>query len=114
VIYHLIFTFLFLLGLYAVLIHKNLIKMVIGLSIMESAAFLWTISLSNKGGMIPIYQQAVRLAGKQSFNDPVPQALTLTGIVIGASTTALLLTMIIELKKLAGSINPEEVQGLIE
>jgi len=111
VIYNLVFIILFMLGFSLLFLAKNLIKVVIGLNIMESAVFFWVISLSNKGGVLPIVQPGVKI---EIFNDPVPQALVLTGIVIGASTTALLLTLVIELSKLKNSIKIEEVKGLNE
>lgn len=110
-IYNLVFIILFLLGLYTILIKKSLIKMVIGLNIMEASIFFWVIAVNNNGGMMPIYQLSTET---QLTVDPVPQALILTGIVIGASTTAFLLTLIIELKKLSGSINTNAVKGLGE
>jgi multicomponent Na+:H+ antiporter subunit C len=75
---------------------------------MEAALFFWVISFSDKGKLIPIYQGTTT----GLMNDPVPQALILTGIVIGASTTALLLTLIIELNKFTDSINLEQIEGM--
>lgn len=83
--------------------------MVIGLNIMEASVFFWVIAMSSNEGAAPIVQLDKTI---EYFNDPVPQALVLTGIVIGASTTALLLTLVIELNKLEGSIEPDEVKGL--
>ncbi len=108
-VYNVVFLFLFMLGFYAILLKKSLIKMVIGLNIMEAATFFWVIATSNKWAQIPIYQPGNI---GQAMNDPVPQALILTGIVIGASTTALLLTLIIELNKFADSIEIERMEGL--
>ncbi len=110
-IYNIVFVILFIIGLYTVLVKKSMIKMVIGLNIMEAAIFFWVISLSNTGKLIPIFQKYME---KKAVNDPIPQALILTGIVIGASTTAFLLTLIIELKKLGGSINLDNIKGLSE
>ncbi len=85
--------------------------MVIGLNIMEIAVFFWVIAVSDTGKSVPIYHLNKFAA---SFNDPVPQALTLTGIIIGASTTALLLTFIIELNKFADTIDSNKLEGLNE
>mgnify|MGYP006277074269 CR=1 FL=1 len=105
---HLVFILLFLIGLYAVLVKKSLIKMVIGLSIMEASLFFWVIAISDEGNLIPIYHKA----STGLMNDPVPQALILTGIVIGASTTALLLTFIIELNKFTDTIELDQLEGM--
>ena len=106
---NLIFIILFMLGFYALVMKTNLIKNVIGLNIMEAAVFFWVISFSDIGGEVSIHRLGEQMV---NFNDPVPQALTLTGIVIGASTAALLLTLIIELNKFTGTIDREELEGL--
>lgn len=108
-IYNYVFIFLFLLGMYTVLIKKNLIKMVIGLNIMEAATFFWVIAVSNNGGNIPIYKLGET---NVMMNDPLPQALILTGIVISASTTAFLLTLIIELNKFTNCVDLDKLKGL--
>lgn len=106
---NLIFIILFMLGFYALIMKTNLIKNVIGLNLMEAAVFFWVISFSDIGGNISIHRLGTKIT---KFNDPVPQALTLTGIVIGASTAALLLTLIIELNKFSGTIDRDELKGL--
>ena len=106
---NLVFILLFMLGFYALVMKTNLIKNVIGLSIMEAAVFFWVISFSDIGGEVAIHKLGEELA---KFNDPVPQALTLTGIVIGASTSALMLTLIIELNKFTDTIDREKIEGL--
>ncbi|TDO85258.1 multicomponent Na+:H+ antiporter subunit C [Halanaerobium saccharolyticum] len=106
---NLIFIILFMLGFYALVMKTNLIKNVIGLNIMEAAVFFWVISFSDVGGEVSIHKLGEEVT---KFNDPVPQALTLTGIVIGASTAALLLTLIIELNKFSGTIDREKIEGL--
>lgn len=106
---NLIFIILFILGFYALVMDSNLIKNVIGLTIMESAIFYWVIAFSNVGGEVAIHKMG---SSSSHFNDPIPQALTLTGIVIGAGTAALLLTLIIELNKFAGTIDRDKLKGL--
>ncbi len=106
---NLVFVIIFMLGFSLIFLGKTLIKMVIGLNIMESSVFFWVISISKNGGFSPIIQPGINV---ELYNDPIPQALLLTGIVIGASTTALLLTLIIDLGKFQGDIYPEEIKGL--
>ncbi len=106
---NLVFSILIFIGLYAIYIKRNMIKIVIGLSILESAVFFWVIATNDNGGKLPFYQVAQN--GIEMI-DALPQALTLTGIVIGASTTALLLTFIIELDKFTGTHNLDNLKGL--
>ena len=104
-----IFIILFMVGLYALIMKTNLIKNVIGLNIMEASVFFWVIAFSDVGGDVAIHKMGEEFT---KFNDPVPQALTLTGIVIGASTAALMLTLIIELNQFTDTIDRDEIEGL--
>ncbi|MGM0410012.1 MAG: sodium:proton antiporter [Bacillota bacterium] len=106
---NLVFSILVFIGFYAIFLKRNMIKIVIGLSILESAAFYWVIATNDKGGKLPFYQITEK---GMDMIDALPQALTLTGIVIGASTTALLLTFVIELDKFTGTHNLDNLKGL--
>jgi|GEM_PF-55195 len=99
-----------LIGLYIVLFQNNLLKMVIGLSVLESGINLFIIALGYRiGGISPIYTMAP--AGKAMVL-PVPQALCLTAIVIGFATTALALAIVIGIYKHYGTLDAGEVRRL--
>ncbi|MFW6287312.1 MAG: NADH-quinone oxidoreductase subunit K [bacterium] len=108
-LYNFIFVLLLMLGFYTILIKKNLIKIIIGLNIMEAALFFWVIAVNYREGVLPILKNGVEAV---DVVNPIPQALILTGIVIGASTTAFLLTLIIEIDKFANNINLDFLKGL--
>ena len=79
---------LMIIGLYAVLYRRNIIKIIMGLEIMEAAVNLFLIALGyRKDAVAPIFTSSP--GGTMVL--PTPQALTLTAIVIGLATTALLL-----------------------
>jgi multicomponent Na+:H+ antiporter subunit C len=85
---------LILLGLYAILFKRNLIKMVIGITLIESGVNLFLITLAfRQDSTAPIY----RGTGSRLMSLPVPHALTLTSIVIGVAVTALMLTLAIHI-----------------
>lgn len=91
---------LFLIGLYVVVSKRNLIKIVIGFCLIEYAVNLFFALVGfQKGSFPPIVTTAeqVRLGVARNFVDPVPQALVLTAIVIGLSTTALMLALALRL-----------------
>ena len=79
---------LFSIGLYCALRRRNIIKIIIGLSIMEYATNFFFILIGYRWhGRAPIDaqdQDVLRMV------DPIPQALILTSIVIGLSVLALL------------------------
>ncbi|MDH7509472.1 MAG: cation:proton antiporter subunit C [Methanolinea sp.] len=90
-----------LIGLATIVLKRNLIKIFLGITILESAVNLFLVSLGyREGGIAPIYTNAPE--GLMVL--PTPQALTLTSIVIGVATTALLLSFAIIIWKKYGSI----------
>ncbi|MBC7331759.1 MAG: cation:proton antiporter subunit C [Synergistetes bacterium] len=98
------------LGLYAILFNKNLIKIAIGVTIVEAAVNLFLITLGYvKGAVAPIYTMAP-LGRKMVL--PTPQALTLTAIVIGLATTAMLLSLIVMAYKHYGTLDIRELRKL--
>ncbi len=108
-VYNIVFLLLLIMGLYTLLTDKKLIKLVIGLNIIEAAVFFWVIAVNYRKGVIPILEKGIQ---PTEVVNPLPQALILTGIVIGASTTAFLLTLIIEINKFANNIDLDRLKGL--
>ncbi len=103
------------LGLLVLCTQKNLIKVVLGLGIMDYGVNLLIVSAGfNEGGTAPIYTLSELLNGVAPtfFVDPVPQALTLTSIVIGACVDAMALSIVIMIKKRYGTIDADEIRRL--
>lgn len=99
---------LFCLGIYTIITKKNLIKIVIGFTIVESSLIILLILVSYKpSGTAPILDKAYEIVV-----DPIPQGLALTAIVIGASVTALMLALVIKIHKRYGTLNVDEVRKL--
>ena len=79
---------LFCVGLYCVLRKRNIIKIIIGLGIIEYAVNLFLILVGYRSqGRAPILAKDQTVA---NIVDPLPQALVLTAIVIGLAVTALI------------------------
>lgn len=101
---------LFLVGLYGVITRRNLVKIVISLSIMEFSTFLFFALIGYvDGGVAPIVDPA---CPSQIYVDPLPQALVLTAIVIGLATTAMLMAVIIRLYRKYGTLDIREINNL--
>ena len=103
---------LIVLGLYTMMTKKNLIKIVIGMSIVDYGINLFMVSVGyNYGAVAPIFKASELVSGAY-FVDPVPQALTLTSIVIGACVDAMALSLIVKIYKQYHSINADDVRRL--
>lgn len=106
---------LFLIGLFVVISKRNLIKIVIGFCLIEYAVNLFFALVGFKKGALPpiITSSAeVRMGVARNFVDPVPQALVLTAIVIGLSTTALMLSLALRLYEKYKTFDVSEIRKL--
>ncbi|MFO7828344.1 MAG: sodium:proton antiporter [Bacteroidales bacterium] len=100
---------LIFIGLYILLVKKNLIKVIIGLSILDTGIYLFLISVGYiTNGTAPIFSQPT-LESKYMV-DPVPQALVLTAIVIGVAILALALAIAIKLYKHYGTLDLRKIK----
>jgi multicomponent Na+:H+ antiporter subunit C len=98
-------------GLYIMVAKKNLIKVLIGLSLFETGINLLFIAVGYlAGGTAPIFSRPDLLPGRMV--DPVPQAVVLTAIVIGVAVLALALSLTIRLYEHYGTLNLRKVRDL--
>ena len=105
-------VFLIVLGLYTILTKKNMIKIVLGMGIVDYGINLLIVSIGfNDGGTAPIFTIS-EIAKGAYFVDPVPQALTLTSIVIGACVDAMALALVIMLFRQYKTANADEIRRL--
>ena len=105
-----VFAVLLMTGLYAVIGKGNFIKKLIGLSIFQSAVFLLYISMNKvDGGTAPILRTDV---ADQVYSNPLPQVLILTAIVVGISTMALGLAIVVRIREEYGTVEEDETQEL--
>ncbi len=88
-----------LIGLWAILTKKNIIKIIVGFSLFDTGTHIVMVSIGYvQGKTAPILDKAVNLKNAaQEIVDPVPQALVLTAIVIGLGITALMLAYALRL-----------------
>lgn len=103
---------LILIGLYAALTKKSLIKIVIGLSIVDAGIHLLLVAIGYiKLGTAPIFSPGYEDAAANMV-DPVPQALVLTAIVIGFAVTAVALSLVIRLYRHHHTLEIDEIKNL--
>lgn len=92
---------LFFIGLYGLLAKRHLLKVLISIAVMELAVYLLFIGLATSPGeTAPILSETLRTF--VGMADPVPQALTLTAIVIGLAVLALGVSLAIQYHRLTG------------
>jgi len=100
----------FLVGFYGLIRSRNIIKSIISLNIVQTSLILLFINLSkNVGSGLPI-------VGMDNLKpvDPLPQALMITAIVIGASITALSLMLTVKIFHYYGTLDWHEMLEMKE
>lgn len=109
---------LFCLGLLAIMIHRDLIKMVLGLSLMEASGYLLLVSMGyRRAATAPVLSspppgqsQAQLVNG--NVTDPVLQNFCLTAIVIGVAVTAVFLTVVVRAAQHYRSVDAGKLTAL--
>jgi len=126
---------LFMIGLYCAVVKKNMVKIVIGIMVMEYAVNLFLIMLGYRfGGIAPIidktqlepvtgqvarspaviarigWEPAAEFLSKSV--DPLPQALVLTAIVISLGSLALMISICIRTYEKYGTFDITQIRRL--
>ena len=112
-IYALCFA-LILIGLYGVLFRRNIVKIIIGLLVMEYGIHLFLILQGYRPqGLPPIVEPGMEPAVwiGQSV-DPLPQALVLTSIVISLGVLALMIALSTRLYERYGTLDIGKMRRL--
>lgn len=101
---------LFLIGIYCVAVKKNLIKMIVGLIIMEYAVNLFLVSTGYRWeGLDPIVQPDIY---NLSYVSPLPQALVVCTIIIGLATTIVAVAMAMRIYEKYGTFDVTKIRKL--
>ena len=112
-------VFLFCIGLHIVVARDNLLKKIMGLSMMQIAAIFYYVTIAKvSGGTAPIVPdhamgQAVETAGIV-YSNPLPHVLMLTAIVVGIATTAVALALAVRIHQSFGTLEEDEIEAILE
>jgi multicomponent Na+:H+ antiporter subunit C len=98
------------LGLYGMVTSRNYVHLIGCLSVVQSSTYLLLLGVGYRWQAAPpiFYDHP---PGTPAV-DPVVQALVLTDIVIGATVTALLLALVLQLHKRIGTLDASQIRPL--
>ena len=98
-------VFLMMGGFYVVIASGNLIKKLVGLTVFQASVFVLYISMGKvSGGTAPIISNEF-----STYSNPLPHVLILTAIVVGVSTTALGLALVVRIKEAYDTVEEDEI-----
>jgi multicomponent Na+:H+ antiporter subunit C len=108
-----VYVVLMMIGFYAMIGKRNLVKKLLGMNIFQTAIILFFVSMGAKrGGGIPILDQQAALAGAVDVAqvvNPLPHVLMLTAIVVSVSVTGVALAVLLRIYKEYGSLEEDEI-----
>ena len=99
---------LFGIGFTTLLLQKNMIKKIIGFSIMDCAIFLFLAAKGYiEGRRAPIVENGIQAV--EAYINPIPAGLVLTGIVVSVSVTAVMLALTVRLYRRYHTLDIDEI-----
>jgi len=109
---------LLLIGLYAMIAKKNLVKKIIGMNIFQTAIILFYVSIgSKKGATIPIilhgHGDSSHAVHAADYINPLPHVLMLTAIVVSVATLGVALALAMKVYSQYGTLEEDEIQKKI-
>jgi len=107
---YLLAAWIFLAGLYGIVSSRNLIHLVVCVSVCQSATYVLLLAVGyKKGGTAPVFAD---IPSSRRVVDPVVQSLTLTDLVVAVAVSALLLSLALKVYDHHESLDPGEVTEL--
>jgi multicomponent Na+:H+ antiporter subunit C len=105
---------LILVGLYGVVVNRNVMKIVLSLLVMEHGVHLLLILIGYRAEGSPPIMDATTVATEFAANavDPLPQAMVLTSIVIRLGVLALFVALCVRLYQRYGTFDVTRMRRL--
>lgn len=104
---------LFGIGFTTLLLNRNMMKKIIGFSMMDSAVYLFLASYGYiEGRVSPIIADTSAPLDVSTYVNPLPAGLVLTGIVVAVSVTAIMLALTVRLYRRYHTLDIDEIAML--
>ena len=109
------YIILMMVGFYAIIGKRNLVKKIIGLNIFQTAIILFYVSIaSKKGATLPILEHhgghGEHAAIDAAFYvNPLPHVLMLTAIVVMVATLGVALAVLIKIYRRYNTVEEDEI-----
>jgi multicomponent Na+:H+ antiporter subunit C len=108
-----LYVVLMMIGFYAMIGKRNLVKKLLGMNIFQTAIILFYVSTGVKrGGRIPILDKHAALSHGIDVNqiiNPLPHVLMLTAIVVSVSVTGVALAILVRIYRQYGTLEEDEI-----
>lgn len=107
---HVCLTALIAIGFFGMVAKRNLVKKLIGMSILQSAIILfWIVSAYKQGATIPILKEGVKVVEPAEYMNPLPHTLMLTAIVVAVVTSGVAVALLIKVYRNYGTLEEDDI-----
>jgi len=108
-----------IIGIYAIIVKKDLIKIIIGVAIVSHGVNLFFVTMAyTLGGTAPIITpgevDSINFVAQVPLTNPLPQGLILTAIVVSLAITILMAATALRIYQYYGTFNLEKIKELRE
>jgi multicomponent Na+:H+ antiporter subunit C len=100
-------AWLFLVGLYGIVTSRNLVHLVVCLTVVQASTYVLLLAVGYRSGATaPIFAD---IPTSRPVVDPIVATLTLTDVVVEATVAALLLALAVQAHRRFGTLHPDEL-----
>lgn len=107
---HVFLMLLFIVGLFAMMMKKNFVKKILGMTMIQSAAILfWILIAFKEGATVPVLDPGISLQNPDMYMNPMPHTLMLTAIVVAVVTKGVAIGLAIAIYRNYKTLNEHEL-----
>jgi multicomponent Na+:H+ antiporter subunit C len=103
---------LLLVGAFGIVRSRDLVHAVVSLAVAQSGTYVLLLAVGFQRSAGPPVFGSPPARPTRMVVDPVVQAMTLTDIVVSATATALLLAIAVQIHKVRGTTDPDQLPSL--
>ena len=101
---------LLVIGLYGMILKNNLVKKLIGMTILQVAIIMFYVASATKwAATVPVLDPALGAADAAKYISPLQHCLMLTAIVVGVATSGVAFALVIVIYRHYGTLNESEL-----
>lgn len=97
-------------GFFGMVGKRNLVKKLIGMSVLQSAIILfWLVAAFKEDATIPIVKDGVSPIVPEEYVNPLPHALMLTAIVVAVVTSGVAIALLVKIYRNYGTLEEDQI-----
>lgn len=95
---YVLLALLFTIGLYGMMVKRNLMKKILGMSIVQASTIMfWIVSAFKEGAGVTVLDERLGVENPDLYLNPLPHTLMLTAIVVAVITLGVSFALIISI-----------------